>query len=130
MGLLIMRKDRVIKTHNNPSFDKIVDGMKIPESFEQANYIVQRLKAGKPTVETRGRKPTTVEIDGETRTIQEWSELSFLKYGDRGATPKIIYDRMRLGKVGYSLILPVDEAIRQGKVMTNYQKNLDRLRKA
>lgn len=119
-----------IKAHNNPSFDKIIDGMKIPESFEQANYIVQRLKQGKPTVETRGKKPSMVEIDGETRTIKEWSELSFLKYGDRGATPETIYKRMRLGKVGYSLILPVDEAIHKGKVMANYQKNLDRLRKA
>ena len=123
------RKDNLIKAHNNPSFDKIIDGMKIPESFDQANLIIQRLKAGKPTVETRGKKPNLIEIDGELRTIKEWSELSMQKYGDRGATPETIYKRMKMGKVGYSLLLPIDEAIHHGRVMANYQKNMDRLRK-
>lgn len=123
------RKDRLIKAHNNPAFSEVTAGMKIPESFDMANLIVTKLKQGKPLVETRGKKPSTIEIDGETRTIKEWSELSFEKYGERGATPETIYKRMKLGKVGYSLLLPVDEAIHHGRVMANYQKNLDRLRK-
>jgi len=101
--------------------------MKIPESFEQASYIVERLKQNKPTVETRGKKPNLIEIDGETRTLKEWSELSLLKYGERGATPETIYARMRLGKTGYSLILPVDEKTHQGRLQANYQQTLHRM---
>ena len=124
-----MRKDKLIKAHNNPSFDKLTDGMKIPDSFDSANLIIQKLKQNKPIIETRGKKPNLIEIDGETRTLKEWSDLSMEKYGDRGATPETIYKRMRLGKIGYSLILPLDKAIHEGRVMATYQKNMDRLRK-
>jgi len=122
-----MKKDKLLSAHNKPSFDKVIDGMKIPESFEQASYIVERLKQNKPTVETRGKKPNLIEIDGETRTLKEWSKLSLLKYGERGATPETIYARMRLGKTGYSLILPVDEKTHQGKLQANYQRTLHRM---
>lgn len=122
-----MKKDRIISSLNNPSFDEVTRGMKIPESFERASYIISRLKAGKPVHETRGRPMGKIEIDGETRTAQEWSELSFEKYGERGARPETIYARMRMGKKGYALILPTDDKINMGRKVAAYQRGLDDL---
>lgn len=122
-----MKKDKLLSAHNKPSFDQVTEGMKIPQSFEQASYIVERLKKSKSVIETRGRHADAIEIDGETRSAKEWSELSFLKYGSRGATPETIHARKRLGKTGYSLILPVDEKIHQGRLQANYQRTLHRL---
>jgi hypothetical protein len=76
-------------------------------SYEQTRAILKRLRESKPSHKKRGKLPRLIEIDGESRTVEEWAKLSQEKYGDKGATPNLIYYRLFQGKTGWVLIAPI-----------------------